>query len=142
MALVTETYLLTDGFPKREMYGLTSQMRGAAVSIPANIAEGHARHSTGDYLRFLAIANGSLRELETYIELGIVLRQREEGAFQKTRSLAEETGRLLMGLRRALRSGIQAPSLTPQSSPLAPSPIPSPLPSDPRSPRPSPAAPP
>ena len=64
-----ELYRATQGFPKEEAYGLTSQIRRAATSIPANIAEGWARKRSGDYLRFLHIAAGSLAELETHIEI-------------------------------------------------------------------------
>ena len=69
MELAKEVYLLTRGFPKHETYGLSSQMQRAAVSIPANIAEGHAKDSTKDYLRHLSIARGSLAELDTHLIL-------------------------------------------------------------------------
>ncbi len=69
ISLVKEIYRLTESFPQSELYALTSQMRRAAVSVPANIAEGMGRNSTKELLRFLAIARGSLSELETYLVL-------------------------------------------------------------------------
>src|SRR6187401_1440650 len=65
--LSASIYQLTSGFPKEELYGLTSQMRRAAVSIPSNIAEGHSRESTKEYLHHLSFALGSLAELETQL---------------------------------------------------------------------------
>lgn len=69
MALVTRIYQQSSTLPKDELYGLTSQIRRSAVAIPANIAEGYGRNSTQDYIRFLRIANGSLFELETLLEI-------------------------------------------------------------------------
>ena len=69
MSLVEKIYKLTARLPKEEIFGLTSQMRRSAVSIPSNIAEGYERKATKEYLRFLAIANGSRAELMTQIEI-------------------------------------------------------------------------
>jgi len=69
MQLVVECYRVTDTFPRSEEFGLKSQMRRAAVSIPSNVAEGNVRHSSNEYCRFLSIALGSAAELETQIEL-------------------------------------------------------------------------
>jgi four helix bundle protein len=69
MQLVTEIYQTSKTWPREETYGLTSQIRRCAVSIPSNIAEGFARRSQGDYLRFLNIAMGSLFELQTQLEV-------------------------------------------------------------------------
>ncbi len=103
MELTKDVYGLSRGFPKEEVYGLTSQMRRAAVSIPANIAEGHARESTRDYLRFLAIARGSLAELETHLllaqSLGYCRQEQTDGLLMK----CEEEGRMLGGLQRRLK---------------------------------------
>jgi len=69
MALVTRVYEVTDSFPRREMYGLTRQVRDAAVSVPSNIAEGKGRQTKKDYLQFLYRARGSLLETETQLEV-------------------------------------------------------------------------
>jgi four helix bundle protein len=86
-ALTLDIYKATKPFPKSESYGLTSQLRRASVSIPANIAEGNCRHSRGDYLQFLSIARGSAGELDTltrYLDpispRPRVLRRRDRGA--------------------------------------------------------------
>ena len=73
MSLVEEIYRITATFPDSERFGLTSQLRRAAVSIPSNIAEGAARRSTAEYLRFLSIARGSLSELDTQLQIAIRL---------------------------------------------------------------------
>jgi four helix bundle protein len=69
MVVVTDVYRITGRFPREEMFGLTSQMRRCAVSIPSNIAEGYGRQATGDYICFLQIALGSLYELQTQLEI-------------------------------------------------------------------------
>ena len=71
MDLAKDCYFLTKEFPREELYGLTSQMRRAAVSIPANIAEGSGRTTKKDFINFLRIAQGSLRELDTYLLLAV-----------------------------------------------------------------------
>ena len=73
MDLVESIYRITDKLPAKEQWGLVSQMRRAAVSVPSNIAEGHGRHSSGSYNQFLSISRGSLLELETQLELCIRL---------------------------------------------------------------------
>jgi len=65
MDLAEQVYLLSAEYPKSEIYGLVSQIRRAVVSIPSNIAEGHGRYSDNEFVRFLSIANGSLKEVET-----------------------------------------------------------------------------
>ena len=102
MTLVKDTYLLTEGFPKREWYGLTAQMRRAAVSIPANIAEGKGRLTAGDYARFVMIARGSLRELQTQFELSILLGYADADRIRPLEMLADETAAMLTRLGRAL----------------------------------------
>ena len=69
MKLVTGIYKHTKSFPEDERYGLTSQLRRSSVSLPSNMAEGYGRNSTQDYIRFLRIANGSLFELQTQLEI-------------------------------------------------------------------------
>lgn len=108
MNLVTAIYRLKRPFPKEELYGLTSQMRRAAVSIPSNIAEGHALKQTQAYSRHLAIASGSLAELQTQIEIAgrLGYLNRESGEVLK---LADEIGRMLAGLRKSLKAQIRSP---------------------------------
>ncbi|MGB7623517.1 MAG: four helix bundle protein [Terriglobia bacterium] len=100
--LVAAVYRATQAFPKDEMYGLTSQLRRAAVSVPSNIAEGQGRKSTNEFLHHLSIAHGSLREVETQVH--IAARLGYLGANQKNDLLdmAAEVGRLINGLYNAL----------------------------------------
>jgi four helix bundle protein len=98
MDLVVEAYLATEGFPQRETFGLTNQMRRAAVSLPSNIAEGQGRGSGKEFAHFLRIARGSLQELETQVLLAH--RLRFLAAEVKDRLLAAtcELSRILAGL--------------------------------------------
>ena len=102
MDLVATVYAETKLFPKDELYGLMSQMRRAAVSIPSNIAEGQGRHSTNEFRHFLGNAQGSLYELETQViisrRLGYLSPKGEEALL----ALAAEVGRILNGLVAAL----------------------------------------
>ena len=102
MNLVTVIYRLTQEFPRQEAYGLASQIQRAAVSIPSNIAEGHALKQTQAYLRHLAIASGSLAEVETQLEIAHRLGYLE-CEFDKVLAQAGEIGRMLMGLRKSLK---------------------------------------
>lgn len=101
MALVKDVYNLTREFPKEEIYGLVSQMRRAAVSIPSNLAEGAARNGTREFLQFLGVAKGSLSELETQMlisaDLGYLPREHE--IFEKV----EEVSRLVAGLQKSVQ---------------------------------------
>jgi four helix bundle protein len=103
MELVVGCYCLTEWFPKKEQYGLTSQLQWAAVSVPANIAEGHARKTTGAFLNHLSIASGSLAELETHLELGLRLKYVSPTDVSNAFSTLEEVRRMLEGLIRSLR---------------------------------------
>ncbi len=96
--LAVAVYEASRSFPKEETYGLTSQMRRAAVSIAANIAEGSGRSTRKDYLHFLYQARGSLREAEYYVHLAQRLGYIDEGTGHNLRVSADETGRALHGL--------------------------------------------
>ncbi len=98
MDLVEVVYRISRQFPQDELYGLRSQMRRAAVSIPSNIAEGEGRNSTADFSRFLSIANGSRREVETQTIIAQRLGYINEQDCEKVLSLASEVGRLRQGL--------------------------------------------
>jgi four helix bundle protein len=102
MDLVVLVYEATESFPPKERYGLTNQLRRAAVSVPSNIAEGQGRCSTRDFLRCLSIASGSLQELETQLIIARRLNYLEEvfrpGLFESTKEVAC----LLNGLRNSL----------------------------------------
>src|SRR4030042_618477 len=91
MVLVTEVYKTTRSFPKDELYGLASQMRRSATSIPSNIAEGYGRNSNSDYVRFLRITMGSLYELQTQLDislnLGYVTMDSREELFESSREV-------------------------------------------------------
>ena len=103
MELTEAVYKLTSGFPKEEIYGLTSQLRRACASIPANIAEGNARDSLKDYLRFLSIAIGSLPEVETFIDLSSRLKYCTKESAHPLLELIAEERKMLRGLQRSLR---------------------------------------
>jgi four helix bundle protein len=98
MKLVLEVYRATQTFPKSETYGLVSQLRRASVSIPSNIAEGHARLSTGEFKHFLGQARGSLVELETQILISEMIGYLDLNQSQSLRRSVEEVSRILNGL--------------------------------------------
>jgi four helix bundle protein len=102
--LVKSVYVLSQKFPKDELYGLTSQMRRAAVSIPANIAEGHARDSTKEYLHHISIALGSLAELETMFVLAQELGYSDAATIAALLQRSDEEGRMLHGLQKSLKA--------------------------------------
>ncbi|MDP3420790.1 MAG: four helix bundle protein [Thiobacillus sp.] len=115
MQLTENVYRITATFPAKETYALANQLQRAAVSIPSNIAEGHARSSTKDYLRFISIAMGSLAELETQLELSARLDYIDQPKLGELLTIADELGRMLQGLRKSLQSKLAPTSLAPKS---------------------------
>jgi four helix bundle protein len=102
VALVTEIYGATRQLPKEELYGLCSQIRRAAVSVPSNIAEGQGRRSTGEFKHFLGNAQGSLCELETQLIVASNLKYLSQKQANLLLEQCAEVGRILHGLQRAL----------------------------------------
>jgi four helix bundle protein len=106
MTLAEQCYLLTKDFPKDELYGLTSQIRRAAVSIPANIAEGYGRDQTGNFINFLKIAQGSSRELETHLLLASRLKLADAARATPCRDTAIRVSKMLRALIRSIESSV------------------------------------
>ncbi len=109
--LVLSIYAATKEFPREELYGLTSQIRRAAVSVPSNIAEGRAKRSTKDFMRFLNIAYGSIAEVETQIIISHKLGYIEE---EKAKFLSEEAarvGRMINGMLVGLEKKLASPRM-------------------------------
>lgn len=102
MDLVTDIYKLTSAFPTEERFGLASQTRRAAVSIPSNIAEGHGRKASGAYLNHLSIALGSLMELETQTQIALRLGFINQDETSALLGRTDEIGKMLTGLRKSL----------------------------------------
>jgi four helix bundle protein len=98
MELVKEVYIITRDLPTEEKYGLTGQLRKSAVSVPSNIAEGWGRKSTGNYLQFLKISNGSLCEADTQLTLCVMLGFLNDEKTNRAKSLVEEVGKMLRSL--------------------------------------------
>jgi len=108
MDLVTQVYRCTATFPKQEMYGLTSQMRRSAVSVPSNIAEGKGRFSRKELVQYLFRARGSLLELETQVLIGRRLGYLGDTEGRQLTARASEVGRLLNGLVNSFQSQLKA----------------------------------
>lgn len=106
MSMVQLIYTLTKKFPDSEKYGMTSQLRRAAVSIPTNIAEGYGRQSTKDYIRFLLIARGSLYELQTELEISNNLNFVDKNTFDKAYKNTREIEAMLQSLISKLKRTI------------------------------------
>jgi len=102
ISLAKMIYQLTATFPSEEKFGLVSQMRRASVSIPSNIAEGQARHTTGEFIQFISHAEGSAAELETQIILAVELGFSEKGDVIPAYELVDEIRRMLNALRRKI----------------------------------------
>jgi four helix bundle protein len=100
MDLTKQIYLLTESFPKHELYGLTGQLRRAAVSIPSNLAEGASRNSRKEFAHFISTARGSLAEVDTQIELALFVRYISNEDAVGIGERITEVGRLLTGLRK------------------------------------------
>ena len=107
MELACQVYRLSREFPKYETYGLSSQMQRAAVSIPANIAEGHAMGTTKDFIRYLGIAQGSLAEWETHLMLATQLEYATRERITPLLDQCTHEARMLRGLRSRLRSQVK-----------------------------------
>jgi len=103
MALVTDIYRVTESFPDREIYGLTNQVRRAAVSVPSNIAEGKGRLSKKEFVQFLAKARGSLLEAQTQLEIAYNLGFLQKKDFEQLDAKAAEAGRVINGLIAKIR---------------------------------------
>jgi four helix bundle protein len=106
MDLVEAIYRCTASFPREELYGLSAQLRRAAISIPSNIAEGQGRNSTNEFINFLSYPYGSLCEIETQVMIARRLSFIEIGAAESLLELAAEVGRINNGLSASLRPSL------------------------------------
>lgn len=113
--LVEAVYKVTRQFPKEELYGLSSQLRRCAVSVPSNIAEGHARHSSAEFRNFLSIASGSLAEVETKLLIATRLKYLNSKDFQQIMTQHEEVSRMLSALQSKITQRLQRPPRSPDS---------------------------
>ena len=103
MSFTKEIYQITESFPKTELYGLISQMRRAAVSIPSNIAEGAARKGIKEFKQFINIAQGSISELDTQIELSMMLKYFNNEIYDNLTEKLATISKMLFGLSRSLK---------------------------------------
>jgi four helix bundle protein len=101
--LTVAVYKLSKGFPKEELFGLISQIRRSAVSVPSNIAEGHGRLSTGEYRQFLGIARGSNFEVQTHLEIARALKLGDAAMVDKAEALSHEVGKMISGILVAIK---------------------------------------
>jgi four helix bundle protein len=103
MQLTVAVYRLTKDFPRDELYGLTSQIRRAAVSLPSNIAEGHGRLNSGEFKQFLGVARGSNCELQTHLEIARALGMGNPALLNEIDGLSREVGRMIYATLQSLR---------------------------------------
>src|SRR5205823_3132058 len=115
MALVTDIYRETECFPRHEMYGLTRQVRDAAISVPSNIAEGKGRRTKRDYLSFLYRARGSLYELESQVDIARNLEYLAEPRYDFLRGKAAGAARVLNGLIASVERQLSPDSREPRA---------------------------
>jgi four helix bundle protein len=104
--LSVSIYRLTKGFPREEIYGITSQMRRSAVSVASNIAEGHGRLSTREYRQFLGVARGSNFELQTQLEIARALGFCDSNMLEEAEGLSFEVGKIISGVLNALKERV------------------------------------
>ena len=100
--LTVVIYRLTQSFPREEVYGLSSQIRRSAVSVPSNIAEGQGRLSVGEFRQYLGIARGSNHELQTQLEIARSLKFGESNLIDEAESLSQEVGKMIYALLESL----------------------------------------
>ena len=111
--LSVSIYRLTKDFPREEIYGITSQMRRSAVSVPSNIAEGNGRLSTGEYRQFLGIARGSNFELQTQLEIARALGLGDSKMLEEAEGLSFEVGKMIAGMLNSIKVKRQVQQLNP-----------------------------
>jgi four helix bundle protein len=104
MQLTLAIYRLTQGFPREESYGLTSQIRRAAVSLPSNIAEGHGRLNTKEFRQFLGIARASNCELQTQLEIARMLEMGNLKQIEEAEGLSHEVGKMIYAILESIRT--------------------------------------
>ncbi|MGA2848857.1 MAG: four helix bundle protein [Terracidiphilus sp.] len=104
MRLAVDTYQLTRDFPREELYGLTSQIRRSAVSVPSNIAEGQGRLNLGEFKQFLGIARGSNCELQTQLEIAGSLGFGKPELLSGAQGLSQEVGKMIYAFMESLKS--------------------------------------
>jgi len=104
MQLTVAIYRMTQNFPPEELYGLTSQIRRSAVSIPSNIAEGQGRLNTGEFRQFLGVARGSNCELQTQLEIARALKLGDFKLIDEAEVLSHEVGKMLFVLLKSLKT--------------------------------------